>query len=172
MPARRGFTLVEVLVTMAILVILGGIAAPSLQSFMRDTPVKEAGDVLRTQVASARSHAIGQGRAYRLSVSEDGTRVRVTVDDETEIPGDDTAQPLYSEETLPRTVTATPAAAPEGQTAGDDGGWVRVATFLPDGTCREDSAEVDLAEPGCYTLRLTVRGLTGAASLTRVTPTN
>jgi prepilin-type N-terminal cleavage/methylation domain-containing protein len=167
MPARNGVTLIETMATMAVIVILGGVAVPSLQSFLRDTPVKEAGDILRAKVSAARSHAIGEGRAYRLSVAEDGTRVRVTADDETETPADD-AQPLYEEEPFPATVRATPVVDPEGQTAGDEGGWVRVATFLPDGTCREDSAEVDLAEPGCYTLRLTVRGLTGGATLTKL----
>ena len=46
---------------------------------------------------------------------------------------------------------------------GDQDDWITLGTFLPNGTCREDSMLVLIKEEGAGTLRVRVRGLTGSS---------
>ena len=56
---------------------------------------------------------------------------------------------------------------PDGSApAVDADGWTRVATFQPDGTCREDAVAVRVRQPAVYPLVVRVRGLTGAVTIT------
>lgn len=165
---RSGVTLIEVLAVLSVLIILGGVVLPTLYGFQRDTKIKAAGDMIRGRIAEARASAIGQVRAYCLYVSTDGTRVRIAPDDSDFASAtftEDDEAPVVAEEELPKPVTATPLFANTGQGGMDEGGWIQVATFLSDGTCKEDSAELELKEPGCYSLRVKIRGLTGAATV-------
>jgi prepilin-type N-terminal cleavage/methylation domain-containing protein len=168
---RSGYTLLELLVVIAAVVMLGGAVVPTLANISRDTGVKAGADMLRTYMAEARARSIDEGRAYRLSVSSEGTAIRVApASQETADPVD--TPPLYREENLPAQVTATPVQSADGEAGMNDNGWISVATFLADGTCRENSAALELSQPRCYSIRLTVRGLTGAATLTNVTATS
>ena len=99
-------------------------------------------------------------------VSADGGRVRVAPEFAAEfVPADGGDPPFYAEDAMPGKVLATPMFDAGEANVADEAGWVRVATFQADGTCREDSALLELREPGCYPLRVRVRGLTGAATV-------
>jgi prepilin-type N-terminal cleavage/methylation domain-containing protein len=166
---RTGYTLIELLAVIAILVVVGGVLVPTLRTLGGDTNVKAGADILQARMAEARAAAIGEGRPYRVAVSQDGTRVRVAPD-ELELvgldPTFDTAAPFVFEDDLPNGVTALPIPEEGLALFVDQAGWMRVVTFLPDGTCREMSAAVEVREPGCYPMVVRVRGLTGAASIT------
>lgn len=56
--ARRGFTLIEMLVTMTIIALMLGIGVPSFQSFVAGQKVKTASHDLMTALVLARSEAI------------------------------------------------------------------------------------------------------------------
>ncbi len=165
---RRGVTLIEVLVTMAVLVVLGGILVPTIRSMGRDTKSKAGADTLLGRVADARGAAMEAGRPYRLAVSSDGKRVLVTPDDQNaSAPAESTASgsaPHVTESAMPGDVTATLHAAEGTQAAPEDGDWIRIATFQPDGSCRESSATVLISEPGVRAILVRIRGLTGAAT--------
>ena len=170
-PTRRsGFSLIELLVVIAVLVILGGLIAPSVAGLKRDTRVKAGADTLRGRISEARGQAMEDGRAYRMSVSEDGKRLRVAPDVanyaslEPQTNDADPDAPLVVEEAFPDTVTVQPMPGDGMQPEADGSGWIRVATFLPDGTCREDAVVIELREPGVYPILVRLRGLTGAAS--------
>ena len=75
---------------------------------------------------------------------------------------------MIVEDELPTPVTAVPVLGEGEQAVVDEAGWVRVVTFLPDGTCREASAAVEVREPGVHSMLVRVRGLTGAATVTSV----
>lgn len=176
-PAARrpGVSLVEVLVTLAVLVAIGGILAPTFRAMGRDTKSKAAVDTLRGRIADARGAAVEDGRPYRLAVSVDGKRVRVSPDAQAFVTmaahaEEDDAGPLVAESTLPPDVTATTQHEDGSQATPDEAGWVRVATFQPDGTCREDTATVKITEPGARAITIRIRGLTGSA-VTEVGPT-
>jgi hypothetical protein len=72
------------------------------------------------------------------------------------------------EEEMPAPVTAVPVLDEGAQAVVDEAGWIRVVTFLPDGTCREATAAVEVREPGVHSMLLRVRGLTGATTVTSV----
>lgn len=168
MTRRSGFTLVEVLAVLVILVVLGALVAPSLRVFERDTKVWGAADLLRSKVAAARGEAMEHGRPYRLALSEDGRRVRIAPDDQgfgTAAQTTDDAVPLVAEDELPKGVTARGESGDGSGPTIDADGWVRAATFQPDGTCREDAVTIRITQPGVYPIVVRIRGLTGAATV-------
>jgi Tfp pilus assembly protein FimT len=158
----------ELLAVLAILTLVGGVIAPTLGLIGGDTRQKAGVDAVQARLADARAAAIEQGRVYRVSVSEDGTRVRVAPDDDqTEQQADnpDDARPFVFEDPLPEKITALPVQGDETQMVADQSGWVRLATFLPDGTCREDSVLIEVREDGGRPMTLRLRGLTGSVSV-------
>jgi hypothetical protein len=162
----------ELLAVIAILTALGGVLVPTLNGLAGDTKVKAGADVVRARLAEARAAAIGDGRAYRVAVSQDGTKLRVAPDEldfaASETAEDTTAGPVVAEDTLPNPVTVVPVADEGAPPVVDQAGWVRIVTFLPDGTCREASAAVEVREPGVHSILVRIRGLTGAATATAV----
>lgn len=169
-PSRAGFTLLELIAVMAALLILGAVVLPSVGGMARDTKVKAGADLLRQRVAEARSHSIGDGRVYRLSVSPDGQRVRVAPDaDDPQTADPDAEKPFAAEDAFPDGVTVRPVVDGGDPPATDSAGWFQLATFLPDGTCREDSPEMEVREAGVYPIRVHVRGLTGATTVEPLT---
>jgi Tfp pilus assembly protein FimT len=157
---RRGITLLELMVVMAALVILGGVFLPTLSGMRGNTRVKAAVDTVRGRIAEARMRAIENGQAYRLALSPDGKRLRLAPDAaETTGQSDGTAPAV--EEDLPEQVTAELMVDDDGFAGQDTNGWTRVATFQPDGTCREDTVHVLLKELGVSAMFVRLRGLTG-----------
>ena len=162
---RRGFTILEILVVMAIILLLGAILLPAVAGLWGDNRTKASANMLQARLADARSYAISQGRPYQVLASSDGKQVQVAPDpaEPPEQIGSETPPPDYgATSTFPTPVTITPI-----YTGGDSApsstmsGWTRLITFLPDGTCREDAMEVHLSEPDGTPLVVKVRGLTG-----------
>lgn len=171
---RSGYTLVELLAVIAILITLGGLIAPTFSTLSGDTKVKAGADLVRGRIADAKAAAMKEGRAYRVAISADGTRVRVSPDEvayalapATE-DGEDDMGPLVVEDDLPKDVTIAPQLSDGSQAVVDQSGWIRVLTCLPDGTCREDIAILEVREPGTHSMVVRVRGLTGASSVSVV----
>ena len=168
---RGGFTLLELLVTMAIIVVLGAIVAPSLIGVAGDSPIKQATDQIRGHIANARSHAILEGQAYRMAISPDGLKVRVlpatwaTPQDKQSMPNNSNAQPLVVEETFPNDVTAEMIPNVDTLTTTDAGGWQHVATFLPNGTCQESLTTIRIRKGGSAPRVIQLRGLTGVTTV-------
>jgi hypothetical protein len=73
---------------------------------------------------------------------------------------------VIGETSLPKEVTASLMTADEAASM-DDNGWTRIATFRPDGTCREDNVTIRLNETGQIPLLIIIRGLTGAATIVK-----
>jgi prepilin-type N-terminal cleavage/methylation domain-containing protein len=169
---KPGYTILEVLVVIAILTILGSLVLPTIAGFRRDTRVKAGADTFRELMADARGQAMEEGQAYRLAVSVDGKRLRVapdTFESLGEAAQQDDDGPLIREASLPDEVTLS-VVDDEDLTAADNAGWRRVATLLPDGTCREDVVDIAFNEPGVNPLYLRVRGLTGSAETIDMPP--
>jgi len=167
---RAGVSLIEVVAVLAILLILGAMLIPTFRNTERDTKVKAGTDIIRTKIAEGRGAAIEDARAYRLSISPDQLTVRVEPDDLAGVeipPADDDDPPFNAEEVMPKEVTVV-AIHPDGSAPVlDSRGWTRVVTFLPDGTCREDSAVLEVRQVGIYTQQVIIRGLTGGVSVAK-----
>lgn len=164
---RKGYTLLEVLVVMLILVVLGAIAVPSMRALSGNTKTQAAADMVRSRLATARASAMEQGIPHTVVVSPDGTQVRVKVSEQ--YTASPSAAPATSADALPETVQVEMVVQPsldESHNPYDSDGWLRFVTYLPDGTCDEDSAAVRVSEPGQNAMIVKVRGLTGAYEVT------
>ena len=74
LPSRsRGFTLVELLVTLAITILLTGLAIPSLRETLHDNTIGSGRSQLTTLLNLARSTAIRRGLSVTLCPSDDGS---------------------------------------------------------------------------------------------------
>lgn len=182
-PVRAGFTVLELMVVLAIILILGAIVGPSLFAFWGNNRTKAGVDMVTARLADARGAAIGQGRPYRVCIAPDGLTVRVCPDESEqteELATEQLSPPVFEQDTLPAGVVVTPKMTGTTSAPADTDGWTTLAVFLPDGTCRED-AEFEVGEPSNadsapQTVR--VRSLTGvwtvnptAATAGTVTPT-
>lgn len=161
---RPGFTVLELMVVLAVVLILGAILVPALSGFWANNRTKAGVDIATARLADARGAAISQGRPYRVCVSPDGRQVRVCPDESepTEQLGtDQTAAPVWEENTLPATVTITPMNVGTSATSSPDG-WITLVVFSPDGTCPEDAAfRVSEEDASVVPMTVRVRGLTG-----------
>ena len=164
---RCGVTLIEVLLVMAILLVLGAVAYPTLSAMYGDVRVKAAADEVRAAWVEARAQAIEDGRAYRFSV-EPGTGKFRVAPDAGEFwdgsgggPADDTALPPHIQEgTLPNGIVFD--VSPDLPA---DGSWTTVVLFNPDGSCARD-VEVSLKEDDDSTpVVVRVRAMTGAVTV-------
>ena len=163
---RRGYTLFELVVVMAILLLLATVILPSIGAFRGDTRQRAAADTIRGELAIARARAKDEGRPYRVAVSADGARIRRAPD------GADFGQVNASDHASGSAAATdyafehvTAAVVADGDIAAPaaDNGWVTIATVQPDGTCREDSALIAVREDDRGALYLRLRGLTGSA---------
>jgi prepilin-type N-terminal cleavage/methylation domain-containing protein len=169
-PARRGFTLFELIVVMALLLLLAAVILPSVGAFRGDTRQRAGADMIRGELAIARSRAMEEGRPYRIAISQDGKRIRRapdTLDFDTvsafghqdgsatavDFEFDNVTVEVFSDQ-----MDTSPSAV---------NGWVTIATVQPDGTCREDQLVVVVKEENNGQTRVRIRGLTGSS---RVVP--
>ena len=67
MRRAQGFTLVELMVTVAILAILVGVAVPSFKSFGEGQRVRSAAAEITTSILSARSEAVKRNTSVTLA---------------------------------------------------------------------------------------------------------
>lgn len=160
--ARRGFTILETLLVLALIIVIASIAVPSIDAMYSGVKLTAAADTVRGQWADARARAVEDGIAYRFSVVPSSGKFKVAPDAGDDAQMDDSGDaPLKVEDSLPGNVTFSDANQSGGD--GSDGDYQSVVVFLPDGTARED-VEVGFRSRGTRTLVLRLRGLTGAVT--------
>jgi len=174
MTTRRGFTLLEVTLVMAVIVLFAAMSWPSIETMYGDVKLSAGADLVRARWADARTRAIEEGRPYRFATQPDG-KFRVAPDAADfwtgggGAPTDNTAAndadvpPLILEDALPTGIgfadeSGTPA---DGS---DSGPWTTVLRFLPDGTASADKT-ITLHAEGYRSVQLKVRALTGAVTV-------
>ena len=81
MRTIRGFTLVELMVTVLILAIAVGLAWPSYQSVIRSNRITSANNEFITLISYARTESIRNSRGSGLCLSQDGTQCDGGFDD-------------------------------------------------------------------------------------------
>lgn len=78
--SERGFTLIELMVTLSILGVLMALAVPSFQSLIAGSNVTAASNDFMTSLAQTRSNAIRLGERVTMCKSADGAQCSTTGD--------------------------------------------------------------------------------------------
>jgi prepilin-type N-terminal cleavage/methylation domain-containing protein len=175
---RPGYTLLELVLVLALVGILLGLAYPSLEGAYSHYQLKAAADEVRAAWVRARSRAVEDGRAYRFAIVPGHGNFRVAPDGDAYWggggpPGDDPTGPAFLlEDALPRGLRFTSGSdgpAPAWADSGDSAlppeavapnQWVKTAVFLPDGTADAD-VDVVFQGKGGRPLQVRQRALTG-----------
>jgi prepilin-type N-terminal cleavage/methylation domain-containing protein len=165
--SRSGYTLLEILIVLAVLVILGAAVVPTMDSYRGNTRQKSAADGIRARLADARSLAMERGTWYRLALSTDKTRIRLAPDgpDFGSLAADvpPAINSPVTEDQFEEGVTAELRLDSDDMQPATSGEWITIVTVGPDGTCREDAVTVVVKEKDFKPIELRVSGLTGTA---------
>lgn len=177
---RRGFTLFELVLVVAILLITGATVMPMMQTLWGATPINAAADTIKARMAQARARAMAENRPYRFDAMDNSGTMRVAPDsaefwdngasDGSTVPPTDNNSgpaPLVVDDQLPKDIrfcgsqsAGTTDAQPQAGNSGS-GNWVCPVVFLPDGTTRQD-AEIAFTDGNGKPLVLRVQAATGA----------
>jgi prepilin-type N-terminal cleavage/methylation domain-containing protein len=186
---RRGYTLFEMMIVLALMLIVAGLSIPSIQSMYSDSQLQAGVDQVRSAWAGMRSHAISEGQPYRFSVAVNGTDFRAAPDrpeywggGDPPAPADANNPPLVIQGALPKGIrftidasdhgSADPSTASTSAPSTSSGAWSTEAVFLPDGTAQQD-VEITLRLPdsGATPIAIQLRALTGGVTTHRLTAT-
>jgi prepilin-type N-terminal cleavage/methylation domain-containing protein len=169
---RAGYTLLEIMVVMALMVVLAAITIPSINSLMADARVDAAGDMIRGRMADARSMAMEEGKPYRFGfvpgtgkfqIAADDSDEWHTVQDSAAIDGRDHVRGSLPEDVVFGT---DPGTLSESGT----GSWHVGGVFLPTGEARgeinpdgtnQDDVTFYFGRPGTPPRGVRMHGLTG-----------
>jgi prepilin-type N-terminal cleavage/methylation domain-containing protein len=185
-PPRHGFTLLEVVLVMALIVMVAALVYPSYNAAQGYFKMNAAVDAMRAACAQARAHAIEEGRPYRIAIVPDTGNYRVAPDAPEfwagSAPAFDPENPaLVLEKALPKGVrfsfqSASPTTLPDNDNGPADdpanvapGSWSSAITFNPDGSARDD-VEILFQVKGAMPTKLMVRGLTGTTRVRQLKP--
>jgi len=173
---RAGYTLFELLVVVALIVLIASLSVPYFLTMMTDARISAAGDQIRARMADARSMALEQGRPYRFAFLPGTGRFQIAPDDSSEWNSVQDEGEVEQEDlirgTLPEGIIfATDASAVRdgnGTSAGNS--WQLAGVFLPEGGARGgdngdgttgDDVTFYFGKSGIAPLAVRLRGLTG-----------
>ena len=179
---RPGYTLFELILVLAILVLMAAIVYPSFQSMYEGFKLGEATDKVRGGWASARTYAVNDSRSYRFSVVPGKGNFRVAPDaaefwSGAEVAANGEGLPFGLEDALPKGIrftigdNAVDATGESTLPAGsvDASQYQTVVIFLADGSARAD-VEILLHSTSTRAVSMRLRALTGAVSAKTLDP--
>lgn len=169
---RCGFTLLELLLVLAIIVLVGTMSLPVFQTWMASYRIQEGMDQLRTQIVRGRTLAMNEGRLYRLGWQPGSSDFRIapdTLEQWPELAGT-VFGPRFSGMTEPPG-TVIEAMLPAGIVFLQSPDGLTSVVFRPDGTARLFAADgsermeglILLSDDAGQMRALRLRGLTGHA---------
>lgn len=163
---RRGVTLIELLLVMAVIIVVLGLAAPMFFESLRTQQLRSAADQLRIDLSKARNRAMSSGQMLGLTLTENSYTIGLA----SEVDENEASAPAFQQSTIDlpaglRLVLATGQADPASSSAqstdatvGSDG---IAAYFYPDGTT--STVEFQLFNDKENSLVVSLRGITGVA---------
>jgi prepilin-type N-terminal cleavage/methylation domain-containing protein len=177
---RTAFTLLELVLVMAVIVALVAITYPSIEPMYRQHRMSAAADQLKAGLLHARAQAVEEGRPYVFAMVPGKGNFRVAPAGQqfwsggaAPTEGENGNKPFLFEDALPRGVYLKESktdADPEDEDTVLEPGTVgpeqykQLVTFLPDGTADRDY-ELSLGKKGTASMVISLRGLTGIVTL-------
>jgi Tfp pilus assembly protein FimT len=179
-PARRkGYTVFEILIVMALLILLGAVIVPTMSSYYGNTRQKAVADLIRARIVEGRAKAMEQGTWYRVAINQDKSRIRVAPD--AGVNGQDFASLTPGNSNAPGTTvvedkfenaTAELIIDPTDTTrTTPDGEWITVMTIGPEGICKESDTVISVKELDYQPIQIRIRGIAASAAIVGL-PTN
>ena len=170
---RQGFTLLELMLTLSILVILASLTMPLLQKPIANQRLRDSANLVRAKWVAARVKATDSGDVYlfRYVAAENRFAIECRYDPDTSTDSQPAAELHAREQTLPEGVTFV-----GGQTAPDTrasmivspvAGGSQPILFYPNGTT--STARLVLRNEYGRTIELSLRGLTGVVTVGETT---
>ncbi len=86
MESRRAFTLIEVMLVLAIIVIIAGLSWTAMQGPLAHSKLLRAADDVRKEWVEARDHAVTTGHTYAFRYMVHGDRYRLGPEDDSSLP--------------------------------------------------------------------------------------
>lgn len=166
MAGRKGYTLIELMLTLGILVVVAGLSVPLVNNLFNSNKTTAALDQVRGALVKVRSLSMAEGRSYTFQIMENTGRYKVDVDQESEmdVASDEPGKSWQAE--LPEGVIfVKQIGALQGTSTapGGVGSFEPLIVFHPDGTASKDEI-VLFGVPGQGARGLQIRGLTGSVT--------
>lgn len=179
---RGGYTLLELVLVLALLVVVAALIIPSAESMHGQFRLTQGTDSIRAAWASARAYAMEEGRPYRFAIIPNQGNYRVAPDSpefwagggQPQGPNDSPNPPLVLSKSLPKGLRFSAPDAPAAPVQGTESSlppdsinpemWSSRTIFLPDGTASED-VEIVFGASGTMGKVMKLRALTGAVSV-------
>jgi type II secretory pathway pseudopilin PulG len=172
---RAGYTLFELVVVVALVVLVASLSFPYFLTLMADARIEAAGDMIRARMADARSMALEQGRPYRFGFLPGTGKFQVAPDDSSDWDsvqdGEDERDDLIRGQLPEGVIFVTDAGAlRSGSAPGQGNGWQLGGVFLPEGGARgatnsdgtsSDDVTFYFGQSGIAPMGMRLRGLTG-----------
>lgn len=182
---RRAFTMFEVLLVMAVVVMILGLAWPVLDRYRSEYRLRQGGLLIQSRLSSARVHAIDTGVPYEFRYEPGGQKFLVLPHDEQALHAQQVAGshgPAKIAGRLPSPQAQFDATAPGAsggqQIPGDwltgiaaasefsGATWSAPILFYPDGTAAH--ATLTIRDKKSQSVTVSVRPLTGAVSVSKI----
>ena len=177
-PYRGGYTLLELLLVLAILVAIAGLSWPSVNRLLEDLTVKEAVEPVRAELARTRIRALDAGVTWQFRFEPDGRKYLMVPYEFDELEADEDVQqqqlasfPRMAGE-LPESVLGTEQLSQEAVTGLPEGkslseaNWSPPLLFYSDGAATD--AAFDIVSEDKRFQRLTLRALTGTVTVSNI----
>lgn len=174
-PSRNGFTLVELLLVLALLVVIAGFTAAALDGTLLQSKLRKGVEQVRTAWSEARLRSVSDGQRLAFTCLVGGRDFRLTSCNDLIVPAGGNESAPAAVQQLPdgvvfrtaeaRPSTATVGAAEVGPTTA--GQWSAPVVFSPDGTSYD--AYVVLESSTGRKTQIALRGLTCTAESSDVT---
>ncbi len=181
---RAAFTLLELVLVLAILILMASLSGPAILRSISTTGLVKGCDLVRSEMARARVNAIRTGRVHALVFAPGGRGMAVLDFDNVAsnqslqrmnaTQFDQTSNLVSDDNLLPRGVTFAAGEAISDSRSefvtenskGGSSGSVRPILFYPDGTCQD--ARIVLSNTKGDVKQVVLRSLTGSSRVTEV----
>ncbi len=178
---RLGFSLMELLLVMAILVFVGALSVPAIQQTFARQSLDKSADRLRVAMGQARVQAIREGEVYAVFFIEGGQWFNVapfsksqeqkTLANDRQRVADEGGQSNFESDLLPSGISFAANVIPINARAaeslgGEESGTIRPILFYPDGSSQ--IAKIVMQNSKESYVEVQLRGLTGLSSVVRL----